>query len=197
MLLHCFLPVSLYISETISTIIIYHYKSLSHLPQKYIMFKKRLWDSWHMANCTREATKQFLIWTSTIYAPEVVDRNSYKKSTGGMRNDEREETRYDREISHPPVISALFIMPSLVSPMSLNVWHWYGSTLLWHQLLLGLVITLLKISYTHSSRGCLHTLSRQAPAPSLRLWWWVWRLRSVASLSPQFLLIHQHPPFTR
>jgi len=55
-----------------------------------------------------------------------------------------EGERDDKDITCPLVISALFIMPSpssRMSPVRLSVWHWYGSTSLWHKLLLWLVIT--------------------------------------------------------
>lgn len=80
----------------------------------------------------------------------------WKLKTGkGAWEMTRERERYDREISCPLVVSALFIMPSpssQMSPVRLSVWHWYGSTSLWHKLLLWLVITLLQISCTHPPR---------------------------------------------
>lgn len=111
-----------------------------------------------------------------------------------------EGERDDKEVTCPPVISALFIMPSpssRMSPVRLSVWHWYGSTSPWHKLLLWLVITLLQIRCTNPPKGCLHAPTRQPFRRHHPLRWGsgddhiIW-LRSVDSLSLQFLLLHQH-----
>ncbi len=89
-----------------------------------------------------------------------------------------EGERYDREISCPLVISALFIMPSpssQMSPVRLSVWHWYGSTSLWHKLLLWLVITLLQISSTSAFL--------EASSASLRFRRWLHHLIKICWFS--------------
>lgn len=116
-------------------------------------------------------------------------KTSMWKEEGGRWEMTREGERDDREITCPLVISALFIMPSLssrMSPVRLSVWHWYGSTSLWHKLLLWLVITLLQISCTHPQGmfTCPHMPAfPEASSASLRFWRWPHHLIKICWFS--------------
>jgi len=120
-----------------------------------------------------------------------------------------EGERDDKDITCPLVISALLIMPSpssRMSPVRLSVWHWYGSTSLWHKLLLWLVINPGYRSAALTPQPprlftCPHMPAfPEASSGSLRFWRWPHHLikicwlsfPEISSLAPAFFLWPWH-----